>query len=395
MPTIVPPLLQPRSSDEYTAAALLASRPARPGGARPTGSSGGTRGRARRTGLRLRPARHGGDAAGDRRRPRRRLLRRSRPRPRPTWPRPTPRSDGDLPVIDVQTHLIDPSRWGGAGSQALSGFLQLVDAERWADPVDPTAIDGAAWASLVFGSSETAIALLTSTPGTPDRNVLSNPQIAAARDLVDRYAGTGRVLTHTIVHPNLGPAGARQRWSGWHDALSPVGLEVLHAVGAADEGGARRRVVPRRRGDRLPVPRAGPRPRAARGRHPQGRQRPDPRRDASRPRRRATSAPPSVAFPDISFVVYHSGYERDPDGAGGRLPRRRRGRAASTAWCAAWPTPAWPRGRTSTPSSAPRGSSSCAGPRRPPTSSASCCWPSGPTTSCGAPTASGTDRRST
>ena len=103
-------------------------------------------------------------------------------------------------MIDVQTHLIDPSRWGGAGSQALSGFLRLVDPERWGAPVDPANIDGAAWASLVFGSSETAVALLTSTPGTPDRNVLSNPQIAAARDLVDRYAGPATVATYTVAH---------------------------------------------------------------------------------------------------------------------------------------------------------------------------------------------------
>src|SRR5580693_4374485 len=58
---------------------------------------------------------------------------------------------GGAPVIDVQTHLVDPSRWHGPGAEALGGFLRLVDSDRWADPFDPLAIDGAAWASCMFG----------------------------------------------------------------------------------------------------------------------------------------------------------------------------------------------------------------------------------------------------
>ena len=41
------------------------------------------------------------------------------------------------PVIDVQTHLIDPTRWQGDGAAALEGFLHMVDPARWPDPVDP------------------------------------------------------------------------------------------------------------------------------------------------------------------------------------------------------------------------------------------------------------------
>jgi hypothetical protein len=96
-------------------------------------------------------------------------------------------------------------------------------------------IYGAAWAALVFGASETAIALLTSTPGPAASNVLTNAQIAAARDVVDRYAGAGRVLTHTIVHPNLGPheldiddAGASPVVSS-HERVAARELAVPHA----------------------------------------------------------------------------------------------------------------------------------------------------------------------
>jgi len=223
--------------------------------------------------------------------------------------------DGAAPVVDVQTHLVDPARWTGPGAEALAGFLRMADPDRWRDPIDPERIDGAAWAALVFGASETAVALLTSTPGGADVNVLTNGQIAAARDIVDRYGGTGRVLTHTIVHPNLGPAelDAMAEWqaqcrpSGWKcytlwgppTAASPTGgwfldddevgfpfLERVRALGP--------RVVATHKGIGGPIPDASV--------------------AAASPR---DIGPAAAAFPDISFVVYHSGYERDPTGQEG------------------------------------------------------------------------------
>ena len=139
----------------------------------------------------------------------------------------------------MQTHLVDPGRWHGAGADALGGFLRMVDPDRWPDSVDPHAIDAAAWAAHVFGASETAVALLTSTPGPADTNVLTNTQIAAARDLVDRYAGTGRVLTHAIVHPNLGEAEL-DAMTEWSAALRPSGWKCYTLFGpptAAAPGG--------------------------------------------------------------------------------------------------------------------------------------------------------------
>ncbi|HKY17048.1 MAG TPA: hypothetical protein VJM33_19125 [Microthrixaceae bacterium] len=77
----------------------------------------------------------------------------------------------------------------------------------------------------VFGGSETAVALLTSPPGPQGENVIDNTDIAAGREIVDRYAGSGRVMTHTIVHPNLGPSelDAMTRWS---DELRPDGWKM-------------------------------------------------------------------------------------------------------------------------------------------------------------------------
>ncbi len=217
---------------------------------------------------------------------------------------------GDGPVVDVQTHLVDPNRFGNPGAGALATFLEMVDPDRWRGGLDPVAVDGAAWASYVFGTSETAVALLTSTPGPPDVNVLTNPGIAAARDVVDRYAGTGRVLTHTIVHPNLGP-GELEAMEGWRDELSPSGWKVYTLYGpptaACPSGGwflddeevglpflERVRqlgptVVAAHKGLGGPIPSVSV--------------------AAASPR---DIGPAARAFPDLTFVVYHSGYERDP-----------------------------------------------------------------------------------
>jgi predicted TIM-barrel fold metal-dependent hydrolase len=222
---------------------------------------------------------------------------------------------GSAPVIDVQTHFIDPARWDRPSAAPLAGFLQMVDGSRWGDGVDPHLIDAAEWASLVFGTSETAVALLTSTPGSPEENVLTNPQIAAARDVVARYGGAGRVLTHTIVHPNLGPAELEQM-PAWSEELSPSGWKVYTLYGpptaASPTGGwflddeeiglpfleqvraVGPRVVATHKGLGGPVP------------------------DASVPAASPRDiGPAAAAFPDIDFIVYHSGYETNAHGQEG------------------------------------------------------------------------------
>ncbi len=217
---------------------------------------------------------------------------------------------GRAPVVDVQTHLVDPRRFSGAGADALAGFLRMVDPERWRDGVDARRIDAAAWAALVFGSSETAVALLTSTPGPGSENVLTNRQIAAAREVAERYAGSGRVLTHSIVHPNLGEAEL-DAMEGWRDALRPSGWKCYTLWGpptkASPEGGwflddheigfpflerVRKlgpRVLATHKGLGGPIPEVSV--------------------PAASPR---DIGPAAAAFPEIAFLVYHSGYERDP-----------------------------------------------------------------------------------
>jgi hypothetical protein len=233
-------------------------------------------------------------------------------------------------VIDVQTHLVNPGRWKGGGAEALAGFLTMVDPDRWAAGIDPTHLSAARWAAQVFGQSETNIALLTSLPGRAHENVLTNVEIAGCRDLVDRYAGSGRVLTHTIVHPNLG-RGEIDQLPDWSETLRPAGwkvytlwdpperlgpgaigqgwflddeqigipfLEMVRAIGP--------RIVCAHKGIGAPIPGASP--------------------AGASPR---DIGPVARRYPDLTFVVYHSGYEVDPDGEEGAYTESTRDRGVN------------------------------------------------------------------
>ena len=238
-------------------------------------------------------------------------------RPRCTTPpRPTRLFRARGPVVDVQTHLVDPVLWHGPHAAALGHFLRMVDPERWPDAVDPHAIDAAAWAALVFGASETAVALLTSTPGPAGENVLENAQIAAVRDVTDRYAGyRARADPHDRAPE---PRAGRARPDG-----GVVARRCGRRRGRCTRSPARR---PRRR---PPADGSSTTPRSARrssngcaalgprivcAHKGLGGPVPDASVAAASPR---DIGPAAAAFPDIDFVVYHSGYERDP--------RRRRG----------------------------------------------------------------------
>jgi predicted TIM-barrel fold metal-dependent hydrolase len=216
---------------------------------------------------------------------------------------------GHRPVIDVQTHLVRPSRTSTSAAAALFGFLRMVDADRWSEPIDHDLLAAPQWAACVFGGSETAVALLTSTPGPPGANVIDNADIAAAREILDRYAGSGRVLGHTIVHPNLGPAEL-DRMVEWHRDLRPAGWKVYTLWDPPEAPGEGwflddetcgipfltqvealgPPIVCAHKGIAGPIPSATP--------------------AAASPR---DVGPAAALFPGIQFVVYHSGYDVDPD----------------------------------------------------------------------------------
>ena len=154
----------------------------------------------------------------------------------------------------------------------------------------------------VFLESETSLAVLTSAPGTEDINILSNTEIAGTRELVDRLAGTGRLLHHSIVHPNL--PGELGRMHEIVKLYRPSGFKVYTLYGndpsssnagrgwmlddehygipflqRAQELGVK--IICAHKGLSGLAPTGSPR----------------------------DIGPAAAAFPDLNFLVYHSGYE--------------------------------------------------------------------------------------
>ena len=124
--------------------------------------------------------------------------------------------------------------------------------------------------------------------------------------MVDRYAGSGRVLTHSIVHPNLGEPEL-ERMGEWSAQLRPAGWKVYTLWDPPegptggwyldDETGEAfldrvselgPRIVCAHKGLAGPIPSSAP--------------------AAASPR---DIGPAARAHPDIDFVVYHSGYDID------------------------------------------------------------------------------------
>jgi len=203
------------------------------------------------------------------------------------------------PVVDVQTHLVNPGRFVGHAADALSWFLGFADEQRWSAGVDPGLLSPATWASLVFGQSETAAALITLPPGVGDGRVIDNDEVARCRALVDEIAGPGRVRSHAIVHPNL--PGELERMGEWAQRCDPSGWKAYPLFG--DGGGWRLDdeigeaflyrvgevgppLVAVHKGISGPVPDTAP---VGAAPHDVG--------------------PAAARHRDVTFLVYHSGYE--------------------------------------------------------------------------------------
>lgn len=140
-------------------------------------------------------------------------------------------------VIDVHTHFMA----NHPGLQAV-GALQLESYRRMA-PDWWTGLDGvefysfAEYVRALFLESETAVAVLTSPP--PDATglpFLSNAELAGTRELLDRLAGTGRLLNHLIVHPT--DPYSLDRLATWKDEFKPSAWKMYTAGRMSAPGSA-------------------------------------------------------------------------------------------------------------------------------------------------------------
>lgn len=110
---------------------------------------------------------------------------------------------GDEFIFDVQTHMVDPTgKWranaGKYWNEVLASFPQGSCGKR--DPVDCFAAEQ--FIKHVFMDSDTRFAVLSFVPELPEHNPLSLEEAERVRVLVERMAGAKRLFLHTMVVPN-------------------------------------------------------------------------------------------------------------------------------------------------------------------------------------------------
>ncbi|HWE35197.1 MAG TPA: amidohydrolase family protein [Isosphaeraceae bacterium] len=117
------------------------------------------------------------------------------------WPK-------DQFIFDVQTHHVDVHRrWyddtpTGRGIKAF--FLALRPGAKDMDHAAEL-LNRAHYVKEVFGDSDTVMAVISGVPSRDwDKNPLPPDQMVATRAFVNDLAGTRRVLSHGLLRPNLG-----------------------------------------------------------------------------------------------------------------------------------------------------------------------------------------------
>lgn len=208
-------------------------------------------------------------------------------------------------VIDVQTHFLAPHSVRAGTPTVLNALYEPVMPGWWSEMDDLTGRTLDEYVRNVFIETETAVAVLTSGPGIDDGRNLFNDEMAATRALIDRFAGTGRLLNHCVVHADLPEEVEAMEY--WRDRFNPVGWKVYTPgrVTAGSDGSfafshgwmldderfglpflerARKlgvKLICAHKGISMAVDNGSPK----------------------------DIGPAARAFPDLDFVIYHSGYE--------------------------------------------------------------------------------------
>lgn len=116
------------------------------------------------------------------------------------WPK-------DQFIFDVQTHHVDVSRkWYDdtpQGRSTLRFFQMLRPRLNVTESLD--LLNRAHYVKEVFGDSDTVMSIISGVPSRDwDKNPLPPDQMVATRKYVNDLAGSQRVLSHGLLRPNLG-----------------------------------------------------------------------------------------------------------------------------------------------------------------------------------------------
>lgn len=134
--------------------------------------------------------------------------------------------NGPETVVDVQTHFLPPGT-AQEHDQVLEDVYRAVMPDWWAEMDGLDARDIVAFVTAVFLETENAAAILTSGPihSSEERpRGLRTEEMAKIREYIDGFAGPGRLLNHALVHAE-DPRDI-EAMEEWRDSFAPVGWKV-------------------------------------------------------------------------------------------------------------------------------------------------------------------------
>lgn len=150
---------------------------------------------------------------------------------------------GDQLVIDVQTHFVSERADYREWNKLMVGVADVVSPDRFKglDKIIRTQNQAgyslAEYLRCIYLQSETAVAVLSSAPGAEGvdpMRMVTNAEMTGTRELIDRLSGTGRMINHCLVHPNVvGDLDKMDRWRDWCDL---AGWKVYTQYGSHGKG---------------------------------------------------------------------------------------------------------------------------------------------------------------
>jgi predicted TIM-barrel fold metal-dependent hydrolase len=118
------------------------------------------------------------------------------------WPK-------DQFIFDVQTHHVDVSqKWydDTPDGQRMLRFFRILRPSAATNKEALDLLNRAHYVKEVFGDSDTVMAIISGVPSRDwDKNPLPPDQMVATRQYVNDLAGSQRLLSHGLLRPNLGP----------------------------------------------------------------------------------------------------------------------------------------------------------------------------------------------
>ncbi len=185
--------------------------------------------------------------------------------------------------------------------RGIKSFFRMLRPEAKSDEHAMELLNRAHYVKEVFGDSDTVMAVISGVPSRDwDKNPLPPDQMVATRKFVNDLAGSRRVLSHGLLRPNLGQARARG------DGAAGQGTEDRRLEDVHRRRDRREGLADGRREGRLSRSGRRPRPWGSRtSASTRGCRWAAFNEEACRPLDLEKAA---KDWPDLNFIVYHSGF---------------------------------------------------------------------------------------